>query len=243
MSKVIGQLHSFESCGTVDGPGLRFVVFTQGCPLRCLYCHNPDTHDTETANQTMTPEELFEEIKRYKPFIKNGGMTMTGGEPLRQPEFAKEVFKLCKKEGIHTAVDTSGYYLNDEVKLALDEVDMVLLDIKCIDPDVYQKLTSQELERTLAFAQYLKEIGKPTWIRYVLVPEWTDKDHLIEKLADYVQTMPNVERVEVLPYHTMARYKYENLGWGYPLDGIQPPTPERVENAKNIFRARNLEVW
>ena len=243
MEKIKGKLHSYESCGTVDGPGLRYIVFTQGCPLRCQFCHNPDTWKMADATYEESAEYVVKEIQRYKAFFKNGGgMTMTGGEPLMQPKFAKEVFRLCQEDGIHTALDTSGIYLNDEVKDVLKSVDLVLLDLKCMDAEIHQELTKVPLEPVLKFAEYLKEIGKPVWIRHVLVPGITDRDDLLEKLADFVATLPNVERVEVLPYHNLGEYKWEELGREYELKDVEPPTVERVENAKKIIASRGLSV-
>ena len=243
MEKIKGKLHSYESCGTVDGPGLRYIVFTQGCPLRCQFCHNPDTWKMADATYEESAEYVVKEIQRYKAFFKNGGgMTMTGGEPLMQPKFAKEVFRLCQEDGIHTALDTSGIYLNDEVKDVLKSVDLVLLDLKCMDAEIHQELTKVPLEPVLKFAEYLKEIGKPVWIRHVLVPGITDRDDLLEKLADFVATLPIVERVEVLPYHNLGEYKWEELGREYELKDVEPPTVERVENAKKIIASRGLSV-
>lgn len=243
MGKIKGKLHSYESCGTVDGPGLRYVIFTQGCPLRCKYCHNPDTWKLADATYEESAEFVFKEISRYKPFFRNGGgMTMTGGEPLMQPKFAREVFKLCKEDGIHTAVDTSGFYLNDEVKETLKYVDLVLLDLKCIDPEIYKDLTKVDLEPTLKFAKYLAEIGKPVWIRHVLVPGITDRDDLLEELADFMATLGNIEKVEILPYHSLGEYKWQEMGMDYELKGVEAPSQERVENAKRIIGSRGLSV-
>jgi len=243
MGKIKGKLHSYESCGTVDGPGLRYVVFTQGCPLRCKYCHNPDTWKMADATYEESSEFVFKEIARYKPFFRNGGgMTLTGGEPLMQPKFAREVFKLCKEDGIHTAVDTSGFYLNDEVKETLKYVDLVLLDLKCIDPEIYKDLTKVDLEPTLKFAKYLAEIGKPVWVRHVLVPGITDRDDLLEKLADFMASLGNIEKVEILPYHSLGEYKWQELEMEYELKGVEAPTVERVENAKKIIASRGLSV-
>lgn len=243
MGKIKGKLHSYESCGTVDGPGLRYVIFTQGCPLRCKYCHNPDTWKMADATYEESAEFVFKEISRYKPFFRNGGgMTMTGGEPLMQPKFAREVFKLCKEDGIHTAVDTSGFYLNDEVKETLKYVDLVLLDLKCIDPEIYKDLTKVDLEPTLKFAKYLAEIGKPVWVRHVLVPGITDRDDLLEELADFMATLGNIEKVEILPYHSLGEYKWQEMGMEYELKGVEAPSQERVENAKKIIGSRGLSV-
>lgn len=243
MGKIKGKLHSYESCGTVDGPGLRYIIFTQGCPLRCQFCHNPDTWKMADATYEESAEYVVKEIQRYKAFFKNGGgMTMTGGEPLMQPKFAKEVFRLCQEDGIHTALDTSGIYLNDEIKDVLKSVDLVLLDLKCMDAEIHQELTKVPLEPVLKFAEYLKEIGKPVWVRHVLVPGITDRDDLLEKLADFVATLPNVERIEILPYHNLGEYKWEELGMEYELKDVEPPSVERVENAKKIIASRGLSV-
>ncbi|WP_320045748.1 pyruvate formate-lyase-activating protein [uncultured Ilyobacter sp.] len=243
MAKLLGKLHSYESCGTVDGPGLRYVVFTQGCPLRCKYCHNPDTWHMSDASYEEDANYVVKEIVRYKPFFKNGGgMTLSGGEPFMQAEFAKELFRLCKENGINTAVDTSGIYLNDTVKEALEYVDLVLLDIKCIDPEIYEDLTKVELEPTLKFAKYLSDIKKPVWIRHVLVPGITDREDLLEKLGDFVASLENVERMEILPYHSMGEYKWEEMGYEYELKGVEPPTKEAVEKAKEIFRKKGVPI-
>lgn len=237
----IGRIHSFESFGTVDGPGVRFVIFMQGCKFRCLYCHNPDTFDLGGASYLLTPQQAFDKMQKFKSFYKKGGVTISGGEPLLQPEFVKEFFQLCKTAGIHTAIDTAGCVLTEEVKAALSYTDLVLLDIKCIDPDIHQALTGQPLQPTLDFAQYLSEKMLPVWIRYVLVPGITDREDLIEKHADYVSTLKNVERVEILPFHKLGVSKYEKLGMAYALKDTDPPTGERIENAKNIFKSRGIK--
>jgi pyruvate formate lyase activating enzyme len=243
MAKLLGKLHSYESCGTVDGPGLRYVVFTQGCPLRCKYCHNPDTWHMSDASYEEDANYVVEEIVRYKPFFKNGGgMTLSGGEPFMQAEFAKELFKLCKENEINTAVDTSGIFLNDTVKEALEYVDLVLLDIKCIDPDTYKELTKVELEPTLKFAKYLSDIKKPVWIRHVLVPGITDREDFLEKLGDFISGLKNVERMEILPYHSMGEYKWEEMGYDYELKGVEPPTKESVDRAKEIMRKKGIPI-
>ncbi|PAB57987.1 pyruvate formate-lyase 1-activating enzyme [Anaeromicrobium sediminis] len=239
---MIGKIHSFESFGTVDGPGIRFVIFMQGCKFRCLYCHNPDTFDLGAASFMLSPEQVFGKMEKFKVFYKKGGVTISGGEPLLQPTFIKEFFKLCKAERIHTAIDTGGGCLTDEVKAALTYTDMVLLDVKCIDPDIHKSLTGQPLQPTLDFAEYLSEQGISVWIRYVLVPGITDRDDLIEKHADYVSSLKNVEKVEILPFHKLALSKYEKLGIEYALKDTEPPTAERIENAKNIYKNRGIKV-
>ena len=232
--EITGYIHSTESFGTVDGPGLRFVVFAQGCPLRCLYCHNPDTW-TPKANSTYTAEELMNEVLRYKSFIENGGVTFSGGEPLMQAPFVEDFFRLCKANHIHTALDTSGFYLNDSVKAALEQTDLVLLDIKSIDPEQHVSLSKVPIQNTLNFLDYLQAIGKPTWIRHVIVPNHTDDDLLLDRLASFLTQFSIIEKVELLPYHTMGSKKYEALGMEEPLAGVPKLSAERLENAKRIF--------
>ncbi len=241
--KLTGKLHSFESCGTVDGPGIRFIVFTQGCPLRCKYCHNPDTWDLKDAKYERDIEFTINEIKKYKPFFRNGGgLTVTGGEPFVQMNYIEALFKRAKEEGIHTAVDTSGYIFNDRVKEVLEYVDLVLLDIKSINPDTYKELTGVELENTLKFAEYLDSIGKPVWIRHVVVPGITDKKENLEKLADYVSKLKNVEKIELLPFHQMGTHKWEEMNLEYPLKDVKEPTVEDMKAARQIFRDKGLNV-
>lgn len=237
-----GYVHSHESFGTVDGPGIRYVVFLQGCPLRCKFCHNPDTWKMNDAKYQETPEETFREILKYRNFIKTGGVTITGGEPFMQPEYIKELFKLLKTEGIHTTVDTSGHIFNERVKAALEYTDLILLDIKSIDPKTHLDLTKVELDPTLKFVEYLESINKKVWIRHVIVPGITDNDEDLEKLAKFVTTLSNVEKVELLPYHTMGEYKWDTIGEEYPLKGVAPLSIERLENARKIFRSYGLEV-
>jgi pyruvate formate lyase activating enzyme len=242
-SQIAGRIHSLESCGTVDGPGIRFVIFTQGCPLRCLYCHNPDCRHIEEGKE-VTVDELIAEIQKYRSYMRfsGGGVTVTGGEPLMQPEFVQEIFRRCQELGIHTALDTSGYVNLNVAKPVLDYVDLVLLDIKSFDPEIYLKVTSVSLEPTLKFAKYLSESKKPTWIRFVLVPNLTDPVHNIEELAQFISTLDNVEKVEVLPFHQMGAYKWEQLGYDYQLKNTQPPTPEQIQQAIDILRSHNLTV-
>ena len=237
-----GYIHSFESFGTKDGPGIRFVLFLQGCPLRCLYCHNVDTWDLKNKKYMLTAEETMHEISKVRGFIKSGGITVSGGEPLLQPEFILELFKLCKKEKIHTAVDTSGYLLNDRIKEVLELTDLVLLDIKHIDPDKYQALTSVELKPTLEFMEYLSKINKPVWLRYVLVPGYTDNEKDLKAWAKYVSNFKNIERVDILPFHQMASYKWEGLGRPYELKDTPAPSKEEIKKAEEIFRSFGLNT-
>lgn len=240
---VEGHIHSFESCGTVDGPGIRFVVFTTGCPLRCQYCSNPDCRHVEDGRR-VTADAVVAEIKKYTTYMRTsgGGVTITGGEPLYQPHFVAEVFRQCKALGIHTALDTSGYADLFIAKAVLPYVDLVLLDIKSFIPETFEKVTGVEIDRTLALARYLNEIGKPAWVRFVLVPGLSSDRANIEGLADFLASMTNVERVEVLPFHKMGEYKWEQLGYEYQLKDTQPPPPEMVQETLEIFRSRGLKA-
>ncbi len=236
-----GRIHSFESFGTVDGPGIRYVVFLQGCPLRCKYCHNPDTWGV--GGKEYTAEQVAQQVMRYKNYFgEKGGVTVTGGEPLLQIDFVIELFKILKEKGVHTCVDTSGFTFREtdencveKHKALLEVTDLFLLDIKHIRDDGHKALTGQSNQNTLAFAKFLSDHGKKIWIRYVLVPEITDDDGLIYELKEFVDGLKTVEKVEVLPYHTMGVVKYENLGLEYPLKGVEPPSKERVQNAKRIL--------
>lgn len=235
-----GFIHSFESFGTVDGPGIRFVIFMQGCLFRCQYCHNPDTW--KRGGEEYTAEEIVKKVLRYKNYFKNGGgVTVSGGEPLLQTEFLLELFTLLKKEGIHTALDTSGGCFTPENTEKFDPLlavtDLVLLDIKQIDDKKHILLTGKSNQNTLAFASYLNNKKKPVWIRHVLVPGITDNDEDLKGLKAFIDNLSNVQKVEVLPYHTLGVVKYENLGIDYPLKAVEPPTKERIENAKNILKA------
>lgn len=239
----IGNIHSYESFGTVDGPGIRFVLFLQGCPLRCKFCHNPDTWNMTEGKIKESAQETFEKIKKYKGYFgKKGGVTVTGGEPLLQSDFILELFKLCKKEGIHTVVDTSGYIFNEKVKEVLEYTDLVLLDIKAIDEKVYKELTGVELKNTLEFAEYLNKTGKKMWLRHVVVPGITDDDELLDRLAQYAAKLGNIEKIEILPYHRLGEFKYKELGMKYALEGVEELSKERFDNAVSIFKKYNLKV-
>lgn len=236
-----GFVHSLESFGTKDGPGIRFVIFLQGCPLRCLYCHNPDTWKMNNAKYQLTPQEAFDEVAKVKAFVR-GGITISGGEPLLQPQFILELFKLCKNANIHTAIDTSGFLFNDEIKEVLGYTDLVLLDIKHINPDKYHQLTGKSLEPTLRFMEYLHEINKPVWLRYVLVPGYSDDEQDLNDWADYISKFENVERVDILPFHQMGTHKWEQLNEDYRLKDVTPPTKKEIEKAEQIFKSYNLPV-
>ncbi|MDE4543051.1 pyruvate formate-lyase-activating protein [Thermoanaerobacterium sp. R66] len=240
---VMGKIHSIETCGTVDGPGIRYVVFMQGCPLRCAYCHNPDTWNYNDGKEVST-DEIFNDVKRYIPYMKSsgGGVTLTGGEPTLQPEFCEDLFKKLKASVIHTALDTSGYVNIDKVKGLVKYTDLFLLDIKHIDDEGHKKLTGASNRKTLEFAKYLSDEGKKMWIRHVIVPGITDDMEEIKKLADFVSSLKNVDRVEILPYHKMGVYKYEALGIPYSLKGINPPDTSKIEEIKEEFRKRDIKV-
>jgi pyruvate formate lyase activating enzyme len=236
------KIHSFFAGGTVDGPGIRYVIFFKGCPLRCKYCHNPDTWSSEGASE-YTVDEILEKALKYKGYFRNGGgVTVTGGEPLIQIDFIIELFKKLKENGIHTAIDTSGVIYNKNnpsILKKLDELnkytDLFLLDIKHIDNEEHIKLTGLTNENILEFAKYLSDNGKKTWIRHVLVPGITLNDEYLIKTKEFVDTLENVEKIEVLPYHTMGNVKYENLGLEYPLKDTLAPTKEEVKHAKLLL--------
>ncbi len=239
----LGRIHSLESFGTVDGPGIRFVVFMQGCPLRCQFCHNPDTWDVNKGNE-YTPEDLMEEILKYKPYMdsSSGGVTFTGGEPLLQAEFILEVSRLCKENGISIAIDTSGFVFNDTVKELLNYTDLVLLDIKNYDPIVYKTITGVSLSPTLKFLDYLKEQGIPAWIRYVVIPELTDNLDSVRKLSEHLDGYPNVEKIELLAFHKMGEYKWEELGLDYKLADTKEPSKELMQQVAGIFSTNGKNV-
>lgn len=238
-----GHIHSFESFGSVDGPGVRFVVFVQGCRMRCAYCHNPDTWK-EDRGELMTPEAVLAKALRYRHYWGDkGGITVSGGEPLLQLDFVTELFTLAKKEGIHTTLDTAGEpFREDETTIAAFDrlmavTDLVLLDVKEIDPEKHRKLTGKPLANILAFAKYLETKAKPVWIRHVLVPSWTDDDADLRALHDFIATLTNVKKTEVLPFHNLAQYKWAELGIPYRLKDAERPTEERIKNARRILLA------
>jgi pyruvate formate lyase activating enzyme len=243
---VIGRINQLESFGTVDGPGIRFVVFFQGCPLRCQFCHNPDTWKADLegvenngkGSGEFTPEELLAEVLRYKNFIRTGGVTATGGEPLMQAEFLKEFFLLCKKEGIHTCLDTSGAIFNEKTKAVMDYTDLVMLDLKTLDDNLHKSYTGVTRENNHRWMEYLQKIDKPTWIRHVVVPTITDNEERLLAVADYISHYSCVERVELLAYHIMGEAKYKKMGIPYPLDGIPPLQPERLNEIREMFRQK-----
>ncbi|MBU9711412.1 pyruvate formate-lyase-activating protein [Evansella tamaricis] len=237
-----GRIHSVETSGMVDGPGIRYVIFTQGCLLRCQYCHNPDTWDRDKGN-IMSVENLVNDIKRYLPYMKrsNGGVTVSGGEPLLQIDFLIALFKELKALGIHTTIDSSGgCYSNnslfqEKLKELFKYIDLFLVDIKHMDEKKHKVLTGVSNKHILQFAKQLSDERVPIWVRHVLVPGHSDDEQDLQKLSDFIQTLSNVEKVEILPYHKMGVYKWQELGFDYPLEGVSPPSEEQVTNAKTIL--------
>ncbi len=233
----MGLVHSFETFTTVDGPGIRFILFLSNCPLRCKYCHNPDTWACKGKEYSV--DDIVNEILKYKNYYKNGGVTISGGEPLLQIDFVIEIFKKLKKYNMHTAIDTSGITFNVNQIEKFDELnkytDLYLLDIKEIDEKKHIKLTGKSNKNILEFAQYLSKNNKKVWIRHVIVPTINlDKEDLI-KTKEFIDTLNNVERVDVLPYHTLGVHKYKDLGLKYPLEGVRTPTSEEIKFAKEIL--------
>ncbi|MBR1803090.1 MAG: pyruvate formate lyase-activating protein [Clostridia bacterium] len=239
MEEIKGRVHSFESFGTVDGPGIRFVVFMQGCHLKCKYCHNRDTWSTCAGTLYTADEIVTKHVEKYKNYFmpSGGGVTISGGEPLLQLPFLLILVAELKQHGIHVAIDTSGNFsLNDAMKQLIDMVDLFLLDIKCINDEICKDLTGVSNKNELAFAKYLSDIGKPMWIRQVLVPGITDQEQDLLQLKEFLSTLKTVEKVEILPYHDAGRFKWEELGLEYPLDGVHTATAEDVKRAKEILK-------
>ena len=236
-NKIIGKIHSFESFGAVDGPGIRFVVFFQGCGLRCKYCHNRDTWPTN-AGMEYTSQELIAKISRYKNYftVSGGGVTLSGGEPLLQQDFLLDFIPELKKLGIHVTIDTSGNFpLTDKIKKIIDLTDLFLLDIKCINDDICKDLVGVSNKLELEFAKYLSQINKDVWIRQVLVPGITDHEDDLLKLKEFLSSLNNVKKVEILAYHDLGKFKWENLGCNYELEDVQNATTEDIARAKRIL--------
>lgn len=236
-----GYVHSLESFGSVDGPGVRYIIFLTGCAMRCQFCHNPDTWDMKKGT-LYTTDELLEKAMKYRSYWKNdGGITVSGGEPLLQIDFLTELFRKAKANGIHTTLDTSGNPFTREEPFfskfneLMKCTDLVMLDIKHIDDEQHKILTGCTNKNILDLARYLSDIKKPVWIRHVLVPERSDYDEYLIKLDEFIQSLDNVQKVEVLPYHTLGAYKWDELGYEYKLKGIDPPSVERVENANKLL--------
>ncbi len=233
-----GYIHSRETFGTVDGPGIRYVLFLQGCPMRCKYCHNPDTWKTNTGDE-VSAEDIISEYKKNRQFYNGGGITVTGGEPMLQLEFVTELFRLAKAENIHTCIDTSGVtfipdnmeYLN-KVDELLSFTDLIMLDIKHINPDIHKELTGHSNQNILRFAEYVSEKGIPLWIRHVVVPGITDDDSSLILLGKFIGKLKTLRALDVLPYHTLGISKYKNLGIAYPLEGVREANADDVKRAK-----------
>ncbi len=242
---VTGRIHSVESFGTVDGPGIRFITFMQGCLMRCQYCHNRDTWDLDGGREVQV-DELMNQILSYRPFLEagGGGVTASGGEAILQAEFVNELFKACKAKGIHTCLDTNGFVRKYEpiIDELLDNSDLVLLDIKQMNDEKHIDLTKVSNHRTLQFAEHLAKRNIKTWIRYVVVGGYTDDEASAKQLAEFVKPMKNVEKVELLPYHELGKHKWEAMGDEYKLDKITPPDRETMEKIKAIFTDMDINA-
>lgn len=246
---ISGRITSIESFGSVDGPGLRYIIFLAGCNMRCKYCHNPETWPC-TAGKLTTAEDVVKKAMRYKPYWKKGGgITVSGGEPLMQPEFVTEIFRLAKKQGVSTVIDTSGEpFTREEPQFSkfqkmLELTDLLLLDLKHMDDKAHKELTGKSNASILAFARYLAEIHKPVWIRHVLVPGVTDSAVNLQNTSRFIASLGNVERVEVLPYHRMAIHKYEELGIPYRFKDIKEPTAAEVRRAETILQVDKYQGY
>lgn len=249
MGETLGRVHSVESFGSADGPGVRYIVFLKGCNMRCKYCHNPDTWAKCGENdgaKLMTPQEVLKTAMRYKAYWKQtGGITVSGGEALLQIDFVTELFKLAKEKGVNTCLDTSGNPFTKEEPFfgkfneLMKYTDLFMLDIKHIDDEEHKKLTGQTNQNILDMARYLSENGKKMWIRHVLVPGITTYEKYLKQLREFIDTLKTVDRVEVLPYHTLGVFKWKELGIPYQLEGVEPPTKEQIECAKRILNCQN----
>lgn len=236
-----GRIHSIESMGLVDGPGIRVVVFFQGCALRCKYCHNPDTWKNNAGDE-YTPEELVNKIKRFRPYFERsgGGVTFSGGDPLRQPEFLLEVLKLCKEEGISTCLDTAGFGFGDYDEI-LKYTDLVLYDIKDITREGYKNVTLRDMDESINFIEAMKRNNTKMWIRHVVVPGLTDGEEHIKALNEYIKNIPNVLKVELLPYHLLGVNKYESMNMKYPLAGVEAMDKEVCKEYRKLIEIENKQ--
>ena len=242
-SEVVGRVHSIESLGTVDGPGIRFVLFLQGCLMRCKYCHNRDTWETGTG-RSMKVADVMAEFEGCRSFYKSGGLTVSGGEALLQIDFLTELFRACKAESIHTCLDTNGFiaYCRHKLDALLEVTDLVMLDLKQMDPDKHIELTRTPNSFAIDFANILHARNHPTWIRYVVVPGHTDDEASLKMLAKYVRGLSNVSRVELLPYHKLGCHKWKSYGDPYPLEGVEPPVKEQMESIVELLSANGVQA-
>lgn len=232
---MIGKINSIETMGLVDGPGIRFVVFMQGCPLRCKFCHNPETWDLNKKCEEITPKELINKIIKYKPYFKNnGGVTFSGGEPLMQKEFLLECLKLCKENDIHTCIDTAGSI--KDCKEVLMYTDLVLFDIKGTNKENYKNMTNFNIEKSLDFLKLCNNMNKPLWLRIVIVPTINDNEEYIKELIKFIKPIKNVEKIELLPYHTLGIHKYNELKINYPLEGIADMDKEKCKKLETMLK-------
>jgi|TARA_B100000745_G_scaffold300185_1_gene253158 pyruvate formate lyase activating enzyme len=244
-AQVCGRIHSVDTFGTVDGPGVRYVIFLQGCLFRCLYCHNRDTWDLNTG-ELKPVDEVLADILKYRSFFESadGGVTITGGEPILQIPFIAELFERLDAEGIHTCLDTNGYAskYNDDMDRMLAHTKLVMLDIKHIDEDAHKRLTKVSNARTLRFADYLTQKSIPTWVRHVVVPGYSDDMESIAKLADFLKGRDNVEKIELLPYHNLGTHKWQEMGEKYELEGLEPPSKAHMKAIKQYLEEEGFTV-
>ncbi len=232
---MLGKINSIETMGLVDGPGVRFVVFMQGCPLRCKFCHNPETWKLNDKSDLYTPEELIKKILNYKPYFKhNGGVTFSGGEPLMQKEFLLETLKLCKENGIHTCLDTAGSVPGYEE--ILKYTDLVIFDIKGVTEEEYKNMTGSSNKNATEFLNYCQKINIPTWLRVVIVPGINDNEKYVKELINYIKPLKNIEKIEFLPYHTLGVHKYEELKIPYSLNGVSDMDNDRCKKLENMLK-------
>lgn len=238
-----GRIHSIESFGTLDGPGIRAVIFMQGCPLRCKYCHNPDTWDVNGGTE-ISADEIIKKLNNFKTYYEfsGGGVTLSGGEPLMQPDFCREILKQCKEHGIHTAVDTSGFCNEYALKAVIPYTDLFILDIKHIDPFKHRFITGKDNKKVFKTLNFLNEHNKTLWIRHIIVPGLTDDIVCLNKMAGFLSSYSSIEQIELLPYHNMGVHKWKKLGLKYALENTIPPPKHVIEKFKSVFSSRGLKI-
>lgn len=240
---IIGRIHSIETMGTVDGPGIRYVIFMQGCPMRCIFCHNRDAWDPRGGKE-ISVEDLVKDIKKYVDFMKfsGGGVTATGGEPVLQAEFVYELFTRVKEMGLNTVMDTSGFVEASKISNLLEVTDLVLLSIKHVNEAMHEKITGVGNQKVFKFIDYLQRMEKRLWIRHVIIPGYTNDQESLRNLAEMLKGYHNIELIDILPYHNMGAYKWESMGLEYPLKDVPLPEKEDIEMAKNIFKEYGFKV-